>query len=129
MSEDTARTLADIQFLLRDNTVGEISPQDARDFLLSVFPQAVTLTASATLTSAQTVVLCDATAGDITVTLPRAEREAGRRYNIKKIDGTGNAVIIDGDGSETVDGELTVIIDTQYDAATIVSDGTEWIII
>jgi hypothetical protein len=36
---DTARTLAALQALLADNTSGDISPQDVRDFLLSVFPQ------------------------------------------------------------------------------------------
>lgn len=33
---DTARTLAALQTLLADNTSGAISPQDLRDFLLSV---------------------------------------------------------------------------------------------
>ena len=36
---DTARTLAALQTLLANNTAGDISEQDVRDFLLSVFPQ------------------------------------------------------------------------------------------
>ena len=36
---DTARTLAALQALLADNTSAAISPQDIRDFLVSVFPQ------------------------------------------------------------------------------------------
>ena len=34
---DTARTLAALQTLLADNTSGDISPQDVRDMLLSLF--------------------------------------------------------------------------------------------
>src|SRR3990167_4158884 len=36
---DTARTLAALQALLADNTTGDISPQDVRDLLVSLFPQ------------------------------------------------------------------------------------------
>lgn len=35
---DTVRTLPDLQVLLHDNTSGDITPQDVRDFLVSVFP-------------------------------------------------------------------------------------------
>lgn len=35
---DTVRTLAALQALLPDNTSGDISPQDIRDFLVSVYP-------------------------------------------------------------------------------------------
>ena len=35
---DTARTLSELQTLLADNTVGGISPQDLRDFLVSMKP-------------------------------------------------------------------------------------------
>ena len=36
---DTVRTLAALQTLLADNTAQDISPQDMRDFLVSVYPQ------------------------------------------------------------------------------------------
>lgn len=85
-----------------------------------------TITSSTTLTDSQTVVLCDATAGPITVTLPKTAGRDGRSYYIKKIDGTGNAVTVDGDGTETIDDSSTKVITSQYDAVTIVSDGTEW---
>jgi hypothetical protein len=35
---DTVKTLAALQTLLADNTAGDISEQDVRDFLVSVFP-------------------------------------------------------------------------------------------
>ena len=36
---DTARTLAALQTILADNTSGDITEQDIRDMLLSLFPQ------------------------------------------------------------------------------------------
>lgn len=36
---DTVRTLSALQTLLADNSSGAISPQDVRDFLVSVFPR------------------------------------------------------------------------------------------
>lgn len=85
-----------------------------------------TITSSATLTTSHTVVLCDATSGAITVTLPTAVGNDGRHYHIKKIDSSGNAVTIDGDGSETIDDGATAVIGVQYECVTVVSDGTEW---
>lgn len=85
-----------------------------------------TITVDATLTTSQTVVLCDASGGAITVTLPAASGNAGRHYHIKKIDSSGNAVTIEGDGSETIDGKTTQAIAVQYNSINIVCDGSEW---
>ena len=88
-----------------------------------------TITANATLTTSHTVVLCDASSGPIAVTLPVAGSNSNRRYFIKKIDGSGNAVTVDGNGAETIDGSTTQIITSQYDCIEIVCNGTEWWII
>jgi hypothetical protein len=226
---DTARTLAALQALLADNVTADISPQDVRDFLASVFPQTTkgdlpgiaatgvigrlgigandtmlvadsgqalgfkwaaiavlvdgsrpltgdwdnigrrirntgvaevaaaapatpatgllwldtdatgtgglgvlnvtTITSDDTLTTSQTVVLCDASSGAITVTLPAASGNDGRHYHVKKIDSSGNAVTIDGNGSETIDGETTQVITMQYNSINIVCDGSAWYIL
>ena len=75
------------------------------------------------------VVLCDAASGSFTVTLPPASGIDGKVYHIKKTDSSANVVTIDGDGSETIDGALTQVLASQYDALTITSDDTEWWII
>lgn len=36
---------------------------------------------------------------------------------------------IDGAGSETINGSTTLVLDVQYETTTIVSDGTEWLVI
>ena len=71
--------------------------------------------------------LCDCTSNAITVNLDAAN--AGMQYVIKKIDATANAVTIDANGSETIDGGLTAVINTQYESVTIVSDGSNWFIV
>jgi hypothetical protein len=88
-----------------------------------------TITGDTTLTAAHTVVLCDASLGAITVALPAAVSHEGRRYFIKKIDGTGNAIIVDGNGSETIDDATTQVITGQDDCMAIVCDAAEWWII
>jgi len=68
----------------------------------------------------------NATSGAVTVTLPAAASNTGMRVSIKKIDASANAVTIDGNGSETIDGATTSSLASQYDVATLICDGTEW---
>ena len=82
---------------------------------------------SDTLGSTDHTTLCDCTSNAITINLPAAV--AGTRYEIKKTDATSNAVTIDGNGSETIDGATTITINSQYESVTIVCDGTNWFIV
>ena len=77
------------------------------------------------LTTDETL-LCSKAAG-FTVTLFTAVGNAGKRLNIINI-GTGT-ITIDGSGDETIGGNSTISLTTQYDAITIQSDGTIWNII
>ena len=86
-------------------------------------------TSNYTLTINDNTIKCDATAASFTVTLPKANNANGYIFNIKKVDSTTNTITIDGDGSETIDGSLTMIIVSQYDCITVHSDGTQWWII
>lgn len=87
------------------------------------------VTGAVTLDATYEVVLADATSGAFTVTLPAAATNEGRDYTVKKVDSSANAVTVDGNGSETIDGETTQVIAIQWDAAHIVSDGSNWLII
>ena len=49
-------------------------------------------------------------------------------YNIKKKT-LANAVIIDGNGSETIDGSETIVIINKYESVTLQCDGLAWWII
>lgn len=82
-----------------------------------------TETSNYTMTNTDVVVLGS---GTITLTLPTAVGISGRSYQVKNIS-TG-VVTLDGDGSETIDGQTTQAL-SQDEALTVISDGTEWWII
>lgn len=74
-------------------------------------------------------VLADATNGNIIVYLPQAITCIGRIYTVKKIDGSVNTVTIDGNGSETIDGALTIVLGTQWSSKILQTDGLSWYVI
>lgn len=73
--------------------------------------------------------LVDATGGVRTITLPPALEAKHQIYMIKKVDVSGNAVTVDGDGSETIDGVTTKPLAAQYNYIVVQSDGTSWHIV
>lgn len=75
------------------------------------------------------VILADATGGAITVNLLSApDVVVGDAYRIVKIDGSGNAVTLDGDGSETINGATTRALSSQWAGVTIVrTSATTWV--
>jgi hypothetical protein len=68
----------------------------------------------------------DATAGAFSVTLPPAAQVPGKRYTIKKVDATANAVTVDANGAELIDGALTKVLAAAYASVTIQSNGVSW---
>lgn len=82
-----------------------------------------------TLAATYEVANIDASGGGITITLPAAANIAGRQYTIRKSDASANAVTVDGNASETINGAATYALTTQYQSVTIMSDGTNWMII
>ena len=78
-------------------------------------------TASFTVSVDDGLIPIDSTSGDITVTLETAVGH-NRIHAFKKVAG-GNAVTIDGNASETIDGSLSI---TLTDRAILQSDGANW---
>lgn len=74
-------------------------------------------------------VACDATGGAFTVTLPPAAGLAGKVLTIKKTDASANAVTVDGNAAETIDGATTKTLTKQHEALVIVSNGTNWLVL
>ena len=87
-----------------------------------------TKTANYTITGSDDLILGDTSGGTFTLTLPTAASAAsGRVYTIKYTDsGFANALTIDGDGSETIDGDLTKALNTEGEILSVVSDGSNW---
>lgn len=88
----------------------------------------VTKTTTYTAASEYTI-LCDATGGPFDIDLPAAAASTNKIYVIKKIDSSTNAVTVDGDGGETIDGAATQALAVQYQSITITCDGSNWFII
>lgn len=86
-------------------------------------------TANYTATATDHTILVDATAGVVTITLPAAAASVGREYAIKKIDASANAVTIDGNGAELIDGAATQSLATQWKSMIIQCNGTAWFIL
>lgn len=82
-----------------------------------------------TTLSTYSTILVNANSGNVTITLPAAASNANQSYRIKKIDSTSNTVTVDANGSETIDGDLTVIMSFPNSAMDIVSNGTSWYIV
>jgi hypothetical protein len=87
------------------------------------------ISSAPTITAADYTLVCDATAAGFTVTLPAAATNTGRIFNIKKVDSSVNAVTIDGNGAETIDGAATLAITTQWTSIKVQCTGTAWIVI
>lgn len=101
----------------------------AINYLLGRFPVPVALTAAHTMAEGEDIALCDATAAAFTVALPKAALFVGTAFTIKKIDASANAVTIDGDGAETIDGAATVALGAQWDVRTVYAYGGNWLLI
>jgi hypothetical protein len=70
--------------------------------------------------------LVNANAGSILLNLPAPPVSAGRLLYIKKTDSSSNTVTIDQNSSETIDGGTQYLLYNQYEAVTLICDGTNW---
>ena len=85
---------------------------------------------NAVLTTSQAIALgfvfpCDATSGNITLTLPAANQAKQKKYLIKKIDSSAHTVIVAAVGSDKIDGTSTKVLTNQFDSCLIESDGNQ----
>lgn len=79
-------------------------------------------------------IICDSSTGVITLTLPAAsaafDTDSGREYVIKDDgDASTNNITIDRAGSDTIDGDTSVVISADYGMVRLVSDGTNWFVV
>ena len=80
-----------------------------------------------TLGDNDTVVLVDASSGNVVVNLPEVSSVNERLYTIKKTDISANTVTLTPSStSATVDGAINKVISSQYVAHTIVSNSSNW---
>ncbi len=85
------------------------------------------VTATSTLLFDDDALISGTLAAGITVNLPSAASAPGKRFIIGKGDSSGFSVTIDPASTQTIDGSATLAISTQYQLATLISDGANWI--
>lgn len=129
----------DILYASAANTLSKLAKGTSGQFLkigstipewADVAAQSVTTkTTTYAATTSDDLILCDASGGAFTVTLYAASGNSGRVLKLKKTDSSVNAVTIDGNSSETIDGATTTTLSTQYEIVTIICDGSNWHIV
>ena len=90
----------------------------------------ISKTGAYTATLTDDVIKGDTNGGAFSITLPAVATATGKIYTFIRTGAGVNALTIDGNGAETIDGAATnATMDAQYDSLTIWCDGTEWFII
>ena len=86
----------------------------------------VAKTSAYTVETTDDVVEVDCTSGNVIITLYTKIDNEGRHVHVRKVDGTANTVTLTIDGSETINGDTTLVMAFQYDAAHLYVGATEW---
>lgn len=71
----------------------------------------------------------NAAGGAKVINLPTAVGIKGRMYAVLKTDTTTNTVTVDANASETIGGQLTLVLSSQGECAILISDGANWLVI
>lgn len=102
---------------------------DLRDAINVARLETIIIT-GATYTAASTqVILADATAQAIVITLPDSTTSLDTGYIVKKVDGSAFTVTLTTEGAQTLDGTSTKVLTTQWEYIRIISDGANWLLI
>jgi len=84
--------------------------------------------ASTTALTTDYTIAVDPTTTAATVNLPAASTVTGQLFVVKHVNASANTVTLDANGSETIDGNLTLVL-TAYNSATVQSTGSAWVIL
>jgi hypothetical protein len=86
-------------------------------------------TTTTTVAAVDSVLTGDTTSAAFTMTLPTAVSITGRQYNIKRINSGANNLTVGTTSSQTIDGSTTKVLGAQWSSITVVSDGSNWLIV
>jgi len=74
------------------------------------------------------ILICDATAGNMTINLLPSSAWGGRRLSVKKIN-SGHTITVVPNGTETIDNAVNYTLTAHYSSADFVAkDGKVWLI-
>jgi len=106
------------------------NPRHRPDLQTSIAPgdySVRTVSAAYTATEDDDVILCRASGSDVTVTLPVASRSMHKLLSFKRL--AGAATISIAPASGTIDGDASYPLTVDYEAATLVTDGSNWFVL
>lgn len=126
------------KLVLHPTATGNVGVGTGTDTLKSLFTVNGTVATKVTLlgnndynaaNNSDSIFICDPTTNNITITIPLASDAPGRCYYIKKKNINARQVIIQ-PASGTIENAATRVLNTNYEAVTIVSDGVSgwWIV-
>ncbi len=122
-----AKSQGDDHLRLIKTTVQGSFPNSDRAFYIPVALAAKTTAYTVVAADENSLIQVDASSGALTATLPAISGvDDGWTVSIMKSDSSANAVTIDGNGAETINGSATSILSNQYDIETVIRDGSEW---
>lgn len=78
------------------------------------------------ITANNATIFANCAAGSFSTLLPSASAVSGQQFKVKKIDSSANPATITTTSSQTIDDALTYPLSTQYQSATVQSDGSNW---
>jgi hypothetical protein len=81
-----------------------------------------------TLTTSDEFILANAASAALTLTLPTAVSNSSL-YTIKKTDSSANSVTVATTGGQTIDGGSNAQLKVQYSSLSVISDGSNWLIV
>ena len=86
---------------------------------------------SHTVGSSDYFLAVDSSSNTVAITLPAASSNDGRVIKIKDVGGNShsNNITISRAGSNTIDGNVSVVLESPYSGITLVCDGSNWFIL
>lgn len=85
--------------------------------------------ANYTITDIDEIIVCDASAGNVTITLPSAIGRQGKVYTVKSKTLGSFSLIVATTSSQLIDGQASLIYTASYECHAILSDGANWLIL
>jgi hypothetical protein len=125
LSDDAANEEAELTITSTGGGGGSAPSTQVMSYRL--FTSGVGAASTTALTTDYTIGVDPTTTG-ATVNLPAASTVTGQIFVVKHLNSSANNVTIDANGSETIDGSLTLVL-TAYNSATVQSTGSAWVIL